>query len=612
MERLILINHMGYRRTGGKEALYQGEEADAAGAFVLLNEDGAEVYRGTAVKKGPAADWETGYYWRLDFSDFAQAGRFRLRLDTAMGPVTSGVIELTEMLRDLRLISGLLNYFKAQRATGEWDAADAHLPFAGAREGVIDARGGWYDATGDYGIHLSHLSHSAYYNPQQAGLTAYTFFRTFELLERGGDPQYSLVKRRLLDEGVFGADFLMRRRAPSGTFFTRVVRSGDAMGRVTGTRRVGFEYRGGSLQFGPAGAVARETVTDNNYESSLRSGGGLAIAALAAAGVHYYPGGAFSREEYITAATEAWHFLSQANDRYTNDGQWNLLDEYCALTALVELYKATGEYEYQKSAGEMAKRLIDRLVPMDCGGENGRKSGGESSGEDMSGGMVWPEAAKGRLFHHASDEGMPVTALLAYADILPESAARRLAVTACEQMMRHKLSLSRQADNPFGYPAFLYGNQEQNRTRYFFPHDTAAAPWWQGENARLASLGTAAAALAVHTKDRKLAAALTAFAGRQINWILGLNPYNSSMMEGFGQNCTQYFFNGSYNFLNCPGGIVNGITSRAEDDAGIQFITRPTEAVNDNWRWAEQWLPHAAWMMQMLAWNGPIADVSLG
>ena len=35
------------------------------------------------------------------------------------------------------------------------DAADRALPFAGPREGIVDAHGGWYDATGDYGIHYA-------------------------------------------------------------------------------------------------------------------------------------------------------------------------------------------------------------------------------------------------------------------------------------------------------------------------------------------------------------------------------------------------------------------------------------------------------------------------
>ena len=48
-------------------------------------------------------------------------------------------------------------------------------------------------------------------------------------------------------------------------------------------------------------------------------------------------------------------------------------------------------------------------------------------------------------------------------------------------------------------------------------------------------------------------------------------------------------------------GIENGITSGLEDEEGIEFITAPTNTVSDNWRWAEQWIPHASWYMYALA-----------
>jgi hypothetical protein len=45
------------------------------------------------------------------------------------------------------------------------------------------------------------------------------------------------------------------------------------------------------------------------------------------------------------------------------------------------------------------------------------------------------------------------------------------------------------------------------------------------------------------------------------------------------------------------GGIASGITGRAgnPDGSGIDFKLR---AGGDEWRWTEQWLPHAAWFLQ--------------
>lgn len=581
----ILINHMGYGSTDGKRAVYQGYKDDRAGGFAIVDAGGAKVFAGTAKECGPVARWNTGYYWTMDFSALTAQGTYVIELNTTDGLVTSEPFEVCGDLRRMRLISGLLYYFKAQRASGEWDYEDARLGFSGDREGVADLRGGWYDATGDYGIHLSHLSHSTYYNPQQAAMSAYTFLKAVELLEKYGSMQYSMVKLRLLDEGMFGADFIMRRRAPSGSFFRNIRRGHALEDSIAGTRNIGFDYHGSSDQFSDVAATAdMETVTDEYYETSLRSGGGTAIAALAAASRQCYPGTAFSQQEYIQTAKSAWRFLEKNNERYTNDGKWNLVDEYCSLLALIELYKSTHEYAYYHSAKDMARRIMARMVPQ----------------EDN---LSRLDVEEGIPFHHPSDEGLPVVALLDYADIEPDEAAKQAVVAACEKLMRYKLKITGDCVNPFNYPRFEHWDWEKSivRTRFFFPHSSTVMPWWQGENARIASLSAAAAALSCKTKDGELAQRLKILAEDQINWILGLNPFDSSMVEGFGHNHIQYFFTGRYDFLNCPGGVVNGITSGIDDEEGIEYVKTPTDEIDDNWRWAEQWISHATWFLYALA-----------
>jgi len=61
-------------------------------------------------------------------------------------------------------------------------AAFAPPGAAASAHDTLDLHGGWYDATGDYGKHLSHLSFSNYFNPQQISLTAWSLFKTYELL----------------------------------------------------------------------------------------------------------------------------------------------------------------------------------------------------------------------------------------------------------------------------------------------------------------------------------------------------------------------------------------------------------------------------------------------
>lgn len=579
----ILTNHLGYSAHGPKRAVLQCAPGEIPGPCTLLGPDGPAAVL-APVRVGPVARWNCGEFWTVDFSHIEAGGEYRLQAESAQGPARSHAFVISARRLTMRMINAVGYYFKAQRDTGEWLAADRALPFRGPRPGTVDAHGGWFDATGDYGIHLSHLSHSTWYNPQQVPLSAYVFFAVHDLLGESGNDQYTMVRRRALDEGYWGADFLMRMRAPSGSFYRSVGRR-DALESATGTRALDFEYRASSDQFSPTAATAgEETITDENYECSLRSGGGLAIAALAAAGRHYYPGTGYTQGEYLQAAKAAWRHLAAHNDRYTNDGRWNLIDETCALVALTELEQATGEYEYRREARAMARRIIGRAVPADAG----RRL----------------EIAPGRPYHAASDEGLPVVALLRYAAREPDPDAAAAARRTAEEVMRHTLAVTDAVPNPFGYPRMEVPDGPGIRAQFFFPHDSTAAPWWQGDNARLASLSAAAQLVARVTADPALAARCRLLAQQTLDWIMGCNPFDACMIEGYGHHNIAYFFENRYDFLNCPGGICNGITSGLEDEEGIAFVTAPTPAVTDNWRWAEQWLPHASWYLWAMALKG--------
>lgn len=64
---------------------------------------------------------------------------------------------------------------------------------------------------------------------------------------------------------------------------------------------------------------------------------------------------------------------------------------------------------------------------------------------------------------------------------------------------------------------------------------------------------------------------LQGFALNQLNWILGLNPYEAFMLQGSGHNNPAYGFFGTFEYTNAPGGIVNGITSGLDNENDIDF-----------------------------------------
>jgi hypothetical protein len=74
------------------------------------------------------------------------------------------------------------------------------------------------------------------------------------------------------------------------------------------------------------------------------------------------------------------------------------------------------------------------------------------------------------------------------------------------------------------------------------------------------------------------------------------------MLHAKGRNNIAYMFFDSYEYTNAPGGICNGITGGYTDEEDIDFGLRyAATGKDDDWRWAEQWLPHAAWYLYAVA-----------
>jgi hypothetical protein len=316
------------------------------------------------------------------------------------------------------------------------------------------------------------------------------------------------------------------------------------------------------------------------YEAGYRAGGGMSIAALALASTMPEDGD-FTRAQYLEAAEEAFAFLEAHNPELLNDHKENILDDYCALMAATELYRASQKDRYRQAADKRAASLMTRLTT-------------DGAFHDY-----WRADDGTRPFFHPSDAGLPVVSLLRYAEIA-SAANRQQALKAVKRSLEFELATTREVNNPFGYARQLVrmGNG-QVRTAFFFPHDTEAAPWWQGEDARLGSLAAAARMAAPSfADDSAFQTALQTYANDQLHWILGRNPFDSSMLMGSGHGNAPYMFFRSYKYTSAPGAIVNGITAATNDEDGIAFNEGfAVTGKDDDWRWTEEWLPHAAWYL---------------
>jgi hypothetical protein len=580
----IVTNHVGYENTRAKQAVIVADKQLPVNSFLLLDAvTGKTVYTGKAVFTGPVQHWKNWVFWTLDFSSFIIPGTYRLQVTAAGKPVTSYPFRIGKNVLEQATISDVIYYFKGQRSSGLLDQADHHLQLAG-RTDTVDMHGGWYDATGDYGKHLSHLSFSTYFNPQQISLTVWSLLKTYGLLCRKSGTDYRQYNRRLLDEAMYGADYLTRIHPANGSFYRSVSAPGPgklAKDRVVAGREMGYSIKKSKDQ-----AADKKTAGDDwySYQASYRSGAGISIAALAIA-ASYDTSGEYTNADYLHAAEEAFDFLEKNNAAMTNDGKENIVDNYCALVAAAALYKTTNKPVYKTAADKRAVQLMQRLTSW-------KKYHG-----------YWRADDKDRPFFHAADAGFPLVALMEYYDIAGSDTQQQVKAVI-KSSLAFELAITHEVNNPFGYSRQLVQDTTGNRhSSFFFPHATETAPWWQGENARLGSMASAARMAAVLFKnDKPLHDSLESFALDQLNWILGLNPYDACMLQGTGHNNPAYGFFGTFEYTNAPGGIVNGITSGLDNEDDIDFnLSYATTGKDYDWRWAEQWLPHAAWYLLAVA-----------
>lgn len=578
----VLTNHAGYDVAGPKHAVILAKAGDSISTCAVKDDRSDQpVLSVDAQATGPVKNWRNWHFWTLEFDQLTSEGRYYIECASSRGMIRSFPFAIQRYLLERDTLSHVIYYFKGQRSSGEMDKADRHLPLYGPDKHTLDAHGGWYDAAGDYSKNFSHLSFTTYFNPQQTPLVAYTLFKSYEEIKGRGLPVFVQYERRLLDEAMFGADYLVRVKVPSGSFYRAVAAPGGE--KKPEDRRLAGAMRAYSIL--RSREERRQGAVDPGDrfkpdQVSYRAGGGVAIAALAMASA--YPlSGEFQNADYLKAAQSAFDYLEKDNLTLTNDGKENIIDDYCALTAAVELFKATHDGRYKAAADRRAKSLMGRLV-----GSQGYQN-------------YWRADDGDRPFFHPTDAGFPAVSLLYYADIADEG-SRREAIETVRKSLVFELAVTREVNNPFGYSRQLVQDKTgARRTAFFFPHNTETAPWWQGENARLASLAAAARlAMRYFKQDPAFTKQLQGFATDQLNWILGLNPFDSSMLTGVGHNNPRYMFFDSWEFVNAPGSISNGITSGFRDENDIDYLVPYAQTGADNdWRWSEQWLPHAAWYL---------------
>ncbi|HHE0473783.1 TPA: glycoside hydrolase family 9 protein [Vibrio parahaemolyticus] len=556
---LLLTNHIGYERLGPKKAIIQTEQPHLSSytAQLICATSEQTVATFAVEEQGKVANWHQGYFYLIDFSSFTDSGDYFLQVEDSR----SSYFTVGEHILLNQTLSDVIHYFKSQRSGGVFDQQDRQVPVLNANQ-TVDVHGGWYDASGDVSKYLSHLSYANYLNPQQTPMVVWNILKGLSLLE-GSEDIAAFTRTRLIEEALFGADFLVRMQNEKGFFYMTVF---DKWSKDTAQREI----------------CAYETQLGHkfdDYQAGFRQGGGVAIAALAAAsrlGVH----GEYDQQKYRNAAENGYWHLKEHNTQYLNDGEENIIDEYCALLASVELFKATKETRYLEESRLWAQRLVARQM----------------SDEQIQ--HFWSANQDGsRPYFHAAEAGLPGIALCEYLAIEDDSVQTESVKCIVNRACEFEIKISNKVTNPFGYPRqYVKGVNESKRDAFFVAHNNESGYWWQGENARLGSLATMAYLAQPHIASQEIQQQLSVFAQDALNWIVGLNPYDMCMLDGHGRNNPDYL--PQYGFFNAKGGVCNGITGGFEDEEDIAF--NPPAQKDDmlqNWRWGEQWIPHGAWYL---------------
>lgn len=575
----ILINHLGYERLGPKKAILECPGLDIPPDFQVFQADSGQLLAsGTAESSGKVPHWRDWTFYEFDLSEAQVEGPAFLRVLVDDTSVDSEIFQIKDQLLVETTTHDVIQYFKANRCSDIYDAKDKETSFYGDSERApVDLSGGWYDASGDLSKYLSHLSYANDMNPQQTPWVVWSLLESSEKLQLKDSDAQDKYQERLLMEGLYGADFLAKSVLDSGEMVMTVF---DKWSKDP-KQREACSY---STQMGHK---------HSNFQAAFRQGAGVSIAALAKASVKSSQIQDDEKSKrYLSQAKLAYQHLLNHNKDYLPNHQENIIDEYCALLASVELLKASqyfahdDENEMMLEVERWAKRLISK-----------------QSMDSIYPGHFKFHSDSEKPFFHAAEAGLPYISLLKAAQVLTSPLKDEIYQSVYRGMI-FELEISAENFNPFGYAKqYVQGESEAPRSSFFYPHDNPSGYWWQGENARIASLAAAAWKVIedwseFHIEDQTFIPNLRYYAHCQMNWILGLNPFDMCMLHGHGRNNPHY----EKAYPPTAGGVCNGITGGFENELSIDFAPQSGAALegDQKWRWGEQWIPHAAWYLMAI------------
>jgi hypothetical protein len=134
------------------------------------------------------------------------------------------------------------------------------------------------------------------------------------------------------------------------------------------------------------------------------------------------------------------------------------------------------------------------------------------------------------------------------------------------------------------------GNKKTGKYWYRYFMDPRLS-WWVGINANLASAGVGLMKASVILNDPEL----KALAQKQLDWIIGVNPFNSSTIMTVGRNQPTPMLGSEFKPPTplLPGAVMNGL--------GGDVADQPHFIAENNYQQSEYWTPMVAYTIWLMA-----------
>jgi hypothetical protein len=268
----------------------------------------------------------------------------------------------------------------------------------------------------------------------------------------------------------------------------------------------------------------------------------------------------------LAAGVRAWKAY-EAPSTTSEVGWWAM--------AACELYRATRDSEYRDHADKLGRRLT-ALQNSSFIGDQRQVRGFWMNGEIP--------------FMDVVDSALPPLALLELHATFPEAADRGKWLDAV-RLYLDEYALPMSERNAYriiplgmfiGSPTPETYRPLAGKLTYRYFHPVRKQFWWQGANCHLASHALVLGRACKLTEKREY----VDLAYRQLEWIMGANPFAACMMTGEGMR-NPYPHSRFIGLI--PGGIMNGIAGNMQDEPVLDM------QYTLDWRTTEYWSPHVAY-----------------